>query len=95
MFEQAFQRLFAKMVDTKYPHIRQAPAACAKITAAAPLGADSWTYSLKLLTESMAADSMAPEIPGVKSKVEVKVGDTVAVVMLYGGVAPFIVGEVL
>lgn len=95
MFEQAVRRIFANVIDTGYRHIRKPVLVYGRITAASAIGADNWVYSVKLLTSGLIVDSTTPEIPGVKSKVEVSVGDTVAVMLLYGGETPYIVGEAL
>lgn len=55
----------------------------------------SWyEYSLKMLTRDGEIDEEFPEIPGVRSKVQIGVGGTAAVVLLYGELRPCIVGEV-
>lgn len=51
-------------------------------------------YNLKMLTKDGDPDSRYPEIPGVRSKIQIKAGGVAAVVLLYGELAPFIIGEV-
>lgn len=51
-------------------------------------------YSLKILTRDGGIDTRFPEIPGVRSKVQIPAGGTAAVVLLYGELRPYIVGEV-
>lgn len=53
-----------------------------------------YEYSLKILTKTGDTDTRFPEIPGVKSKISLKAGDIAAVMLLYGDLRPFIVGEV-
>lgn len=52
-----------------------------------------YEYKLKVLTRDGAPDERFPEVPGVKSKIQIKPGGKAAVVMLYGELRPFIVGE--
>ena len=51
-------------------------------------------YNLKILTKDGDPDSRYPEIPGVKSKIQIKAGGIAAVALLYGELSPFIIGEV-
>ena len=51
-------------------------------------------YNLKILTKDGDVDTKFPEIPGVKSQIQIKAGGTAAVVLLYGELRPFILGEV-
>jgi hypothetical protein len=51
-------------------------------------------YNLKILTKDGDPDSRYPEIPGVKSKIQIKAGGIAVVALLYGELAPFIIGEV-
>jgi len=52
-----------------------------------------YEYNLKILTKDGAPDDNFPEVPGVKSKIQIEQGGKAAVVMLYGELRPFIVGE--
>ena len=51
-------------------------------------------YNLKILTKDGDIDTRFPEIPGVKSQVQIKAGDTAAIMLLYGELIPYIIGEV-
>lgn len=54
-----------------------------------------YVYSLRILTQEGETDSRFPAIPGVRSLLRAKPGDTVAVAMLCGGLNPYIIGEVV
>lgn len=51
-------------------------------------------YNLKILTKDGDVDTRFPEVPGVKSKVQIKAGGMAAVALLYGELMPYIIGEV-
>jgi len=82
-------------IDQQAPHLKRPAAMYARITRAAQISEDSWQYSIKLLRDDYRDDSIYPEIPGIKSKLEIGSGKMVAVVLMGGQLKPFIVGEVL
>lgn len=51
-------------------------------------------YNLKILTKDGDVDTRFPEVPGVKSKIQIKAGGMAAVALLYGELMPYIIGEV-
>lgn len=51
-------------------------------------------YNLKILTKDGDVDMRFPEVPGVKSKIQIEAGGTAAVALLYGELMPYIIGEV-
>lgn len=52
-----------------------------------------YEYNLKILTKDGQVDANYPEIPSVKSKHQIPDGGIAAVVMLYGELRPYIIGE--
>lgn len=52
-------------------------------------------YTLKVLDRFGNADDTFPELPGVRSKVQLEAGATVAIAFAFGGVEPTIIGEVV
>lgn len=54
-----------------------------------------YVYSLRIIGRDGEPDSRYPVIPGVRSLIQADPGDTVAVAMLYGALAPYIIGEVI
>lgn len=54
---------------------------------------EAYTYSVRLLDAAGQADHSVPTIPGIKSKLNLDVGDNVAVIFPYGQLAPYIVGK--
>ena len=51
-------------------------------------------YNPKILTKDGDVDTRFPEIPGVKSKIQIEAGGMAAVALLYGELMPYIIGEV-
>lgn len=90
--EEFVQKQVAKYFEKTAPHLKQPAAIYGRITSSASAGADTWTYSVKLLDENQSPDKY-PEIPNIKSKIEIEQGKLAAVVLLYGK-TPFVVGEV-
>lgn len=90
--EQFVKTQFAKFLDKDRPDLKQPTAVYARVTKSAAAGAETWIYNLKLLDAKQSPDKY-PEIPSIKSKVEVEQGKLVAVVLLYGQ-TPFVIGEV-
>lgn len=54
-----------------------------------------YEYTLKVLDRFGNLDEDFPELPGVRSKVQLKTGATVAVGLSFGDVDPAIIGEVV
>ena len=79
-------------IKTNYPHIEHPAGIYARVVFATK---DNGKYIcvIRILDRSMNMDKSFPEIPGVKTDIKVKAGDTVAVLMLYGGSAFYILGR--
>lgn len=54
-----------------------------------------YEYSLKVLDRFGNTDDTFPELPGVRSKVQLEAGATVAIGLTFGDIAPTIIGEVI
>ncbi len=85
-----------RLLQELWPHIAQAAIFKARVTAMTQISDRVWQYSLKPLPVDEAAGEL-PEIPGVKSHLEVEagVGGTVAIALLYGRWEPVIIDEVI
>lgn len=85
-----------KRLEALYPHTRYPAVIKAQVTSMAKTGDRTWTYSIKPLRSDLSASEF-PEIPDVKSHVEVEagVGGIVAVALLYGQLDPIIIDEVI
>lgn len=83
-----------KTIAKSYPHLKLPAIVAAAVTTAKPLS-DGWTeYSIQILTESGSPNPSYPEIPGVRAKLTVETGRTVAVGLLYGMLTPVLLCEV-
>lgn len=88
MLDEYTKTQLAKLVGRKYPHIVNPPAVLARVTAMQKISDRVWKYSVKPL-HADRSDADFPEIPDVKSHIEVEagVGGIVAVALLYGSYA--------
>lgn len=78
-------------VDKEIPHVRYPATLYARIT-----GKKDDIYSLRILTETMGVDEYYPEIPNVKSGLELGIEDVVVVTFLYGKMGYlYILGKVI
>lgn len=89
---QVITKIIAQHFD-KLPYLKRPATSYARITSASQIGEKTWEYNLKLLNEQLLLESLSPEIPNIKSTLEIESGKTVAVIMMYGQIKPFIVGE--
>ncbi len=81
-----------KQIQEKYPHIQHPPGMYANVAQVKKTDG-KYVCTLKLLDRAMNVDNSFPEIPGVKTNLEVKQGNIVVVLLLYGGSAVFILGR--
>ena len=83
-----------KLIDREFPHIKFPPAVMAVVMS--KTGDKTWQYSIKPLRSDRSAAEF-PEIPDIKSHIEVEagVGGIVAVALLYGQMRPVIIDEVI
>lgn len=79
-------------IREKYSHLRHPAGVCAKIVRAGQVN-DSYEYTVKILNESMEPDEDFPEIPGVRSDIQMDPGDTAVVLLLYGGAGVYVIGR--
>lgn len=88
--------LTKKRLESLYPHVRYPSVMKAQVTAMSQISEKTWKYNLKPLRSDLTASGF-PEIPNVKSHVEVEagVGGIVAVALLYGQFDPIIIDEVI
>ena len=92
MLRSFVRREINGQIREKYPHIQSPSGMCAKIVQAKANGG-RYAYTLRILDESMDIDDSLPEIPDVDAELELKKGDIVAILLLYGGNKAFILGR--
>lgn len=81
-----------RYIREKYSHVQYPSGLCARVVRAVKNG-DAFLYTLKILGQMFEDDSNFPEIPNVKSHVELAVGDIAAIIFLYGGKYIYILGR--
>ncbi len=83
------------ILKKKYPHLVEPSILLARVSNAVDL-TGSWTeYTLTVVDRFGIDDSDFPTLPGVRSKVQLDVGDLAAIALPYGDLRPAIIGEVL
>lgn len=92
MLQVFVKKEMEKQVQEKYPHIRHPAGMYAKVSQVRKTDGQ-YVCTLKVLDQSFQADSAFPEIPDVKTDVELKQGDIAVVLLLYGGDSVFILGR--
>lgn len=85
-----------KLIDEEYPHLKYPAAIKARVTAMSKISDEVWLYNIRPVRNDLS-DLVFPEIPNIKSHVEVEagVGGIVAVALLYGSLDPIIIDEVI
>ncbi len=81
-----------RYIREKYSHVQYPSGLCARVVRAVKNG-EAFLYTLKILGQVFEDDSNFPEIPNVKSHVELAVGDIAAIIFLYGGKYIYILGR--
>lgn len=92
--KQMIRNEITNKINREYPHLKMPTAMYARITGAAQQGTD-YIYNIKILGKDLGYSSEHPEIPGVKSKLKIETGKSVVVLLMYGELNPFIVGEAI
>lgn len=92
MVEEVIKGVVSKMIQSDYPHVQLPAVMHAKITKVTISG-EWYEYNLKILDKNGVIDARFPEIPNVRSKVQILSGKTAAIGLLYGELNPFIIGE--
>ena len=77
-------------IKENYPHLQYPSCVRARVTVSA-----TDTCTLKIIDKNGEIDQRFPEIPFVKTELELNTGDVVVVVMLYGECIPYIIGRYL
>lgn len=92
LFRTAVQKIVRDMMLKTYPHMLHPSCMYAEVEDVKKDG-DIFIASLKILDKIMRKDERFPEIPNVRTQLEIKKGDVVVVMMLYGEGIPHIVGR--
>lgn len=81
-----------RYIRENYAHLQYPSGLCARVVRVEK-SEDAFIYTLKVLGQSFEDDNNFPEIPQIKSQLELKEGDIAAIVFLYGGKYTYIIGR--
>ena len=79
-------------IREKYPHLRHPACVYAKIVKACQID-EIYEYTVRILDAAMETDNDFPEIPGVRSSIQMAEGDIAVVMLLYGGTNVYVIGR--
>ena len=92
LLEDFTRSAIGQEIKANYPHIEHPQGVYAKVVYAVKDG-EKYTCVLKILDRAMNPDNSFPEIPGVRTDIKVSTGDTVVLLLLYGGSGFYILGR--
>ena len=92
MLKTAVRKIVKEMLTKSYPHTQQPPSMYAMVLEVKTSGAFNEAV-IRILDKTKSRDEKYPDIPGVKTDFELKRGDMVVILMLYGERIPYIVGR--
>jgi hypothetical protein len=81
-----------QILREKYPHIQHPAAVYAHVVRVSEADG-TCTCTVQILDSGMNRNTDFPEIPGVKTKISLRAGDTVVALLVYGGCNVFILGR--
>lgn len=93
MLRTFVKREMERQIHEKYPYMLHPPGMYAKVVRTKESNG-KYVCTLRILDEAMNADNDFPEIPDVETDIELKQGDTAAILLLYGGSSVFVLGRV-
>lgn len=92
MLQTFVKKEMERRIKEQYPHM-QHPAGMYASVVQVKECQGSYVCTLRLLDQSMNIDHDFPEIPNVKTKVELRRGDIAVILLLYGENTVFILGR--
>lgn len=91
MMKQFVGQELQQQIKENFPHLQQPSFMYAKVVQIQ--GDPSGEVTLKILDKNKQPDSRFPEVPKVKTGMDVKKGDVVAIALPYGELDPYILGR--
>ena len=92
MMESFVKETIDTQIKEQYPHLQHPSGMYAKVVRAEQSG-DVYKYTLKILDKNLNNNNDFPEIPNVKSVIELQKDDIAVVILLYGGSGVYILGR--
>lgn len=81
-----------RQLKEQYPHIQHPSGMYAEVVRVNEFDG-KYVCTLKILDQSMNTDNEFPEIPNVKTNIELQQGDVAVILLLYGGNDVLILGR--
>ena len=92
MLQTFVKKEMEKQIQEKYPHVQYPSWMYAKVVRSKEING-RYLCTLKILDKAMNTDNDFPEIPNVKTEIELKQGDIAVILLLYGGSIVFVLGR--
>lgn len=92
MLQVFVKKEMEKQIRNNYPHMKQPAGLYAKVVQAKEENGVS-VCTLRILDQMFQENNDFPEIPNVKTSIQVSVNDIMVVLLLYGGSSVFILGR--
>lgn len=92
MLQTFVKKEMEKQVQEKYPHVQHPSGMYAEVVRSEKING-RYLCTLKILDKAMNTDNDFPEIPNVKTEIELKQGDIAVILLLYGGSIVFVLGR--
>lgn len=92
IMESFVKKTMESNIKEKYPHLQFPSGMYAKVVRVQKSG-DIFNYTIKILDKNLNDNNDFPEIPNVKSELELYKNDIAVVILLYGGNHFYILGR--
>lgn len=92
MLKQFVKKEMDRQIQKNYPHIQKPYGVYAKVLQVKKTE-NTYVYTLKILDQMLNEDSDFPEIPDVRSHMELSKDDIAVIILLYGGSNIYILGR--
>jgi len=85
-------KVLGEHISKNHPHMAYPNSICARVVSVKK-EQKLYVCTLKILDKNGVADASFPEIPFVKTNIEVAINDIAVVLLLYGECNPYIIGR--
>lgn len=92
MLKTFVKKEMEKQIQGRYPHVQHPSGMYAKVVRSKEVNG-RYLCTLKILDKGMNIDNDFPEIPNVKTEIELKQEDIAVILLLYGGSTVFVLGR--
>ncbi len=92
MLQTFVKKEMERQFQEKYPHMKNPSGMYANV-AQVKESDGKYVCTLKILNKAMNIDNDFPEIPGVKTDIDLKQGDIAVILLLYDGSGVFVLGR--